>query len=49
MQFYSVILKKKIEIPDQNVKVTTVRGRKAAVGVYMVDGRQRQAFRFLPN
>ena len=49
MQFYSVILKKKVEIPDQNIRMTVVRGRKAAVGTYLVDGKQRQAFRFMPN
>ena len=49
MQFYSVILRKKIEIPDKDVRVTMVRGRKAAVGIYLVNGQQRQAFKFLPN
>jgi len=47
MQFYSVILKKKIEIPDNKVKTVTKKGRKFAVGTYLVKGVEKQAWRIL--
>ena len=33
-EFYSVVLKKKIKIPDANIRSTVRSGRKFAVGKY---------------
>jgi hypothetical protein len=47
MKFYSVILRKSIDIPDKQIKTVTKGGRKFAVGTYMVDGKPKQAWRVL--
>ena len=46
-EFYSVLLKKKIQIPDTNVKEVVRNGRKFAVGVYKVGQKQYEAWKVL--
>lgn len=47
MEFYSVVLKKKINIPEANVVEKVVKGRRFAVGTYMANGKKLQAWRVL--
>jgi hypothetical protein len=47
MKFYSVVLKKKIEIPDSDVHEKTVKGRRFAVGKYEAKGKKYEAWRVL--
>ena len=47
MEFYSLVLKKKIQIPDSKVKVTVRKGRRFAVGSYKVGKKEYQAWRVL--
>ena len=47
MEFYSVVLKKKIQIPDKQVKTVTRKGRKFAVGKYKAKGKEYEAWRIL--
>jgi len=35
MEFYSVVMKKKIKIPDSKIKEVVRKGRRFAVGKYM--------------
>jgi hypothetical protein len=44
MKFYSVVLKKKIEIPDANVKYVVRKGRNFAVGSYTAKGKSYDAW-----
>ena len=46
-EFYSVLLKKKIKIPNTNVKEVIRNGRRFAVGVYKVGQKQYEAWRVL--
>lgn len=39
MKFYSVVLKKKIDIPDNKVKEVVRKGRRFAVGKYMAKSK----------
>ena len=48
-EFYSVLLKKKIKIPNTNVKEVVRSGRKFAVGVYKVGQKQYEAWKVLGN
>lgn len=47
MQFYSLVLKKKIQIPDSKVKTVVKKGRKFAVGTYEAKGKTYQAWKVL--
>ena len=47
MEFYSVILRKKIQIPESAVKNVVKGGRKFAVGTYEVKGVKKEAWRIL--
>lgn len=47
MEFYSVVLKKKIKIPDAKIKTVVKKGRRFAVGEYLVDGKKKEAWRIL--
>lgn len=47
MQFYSVVLRKKIDIPDSKVKTVTKKGRRFAVGTYIANGKTYEAWRVL--
>jgi len=47
MEFYSLILKKKINIPDSKIRVVTKKGRRFAVGKYSVAGKEKEAWRIL--
>ena len=39
MKFYSVVLRKKIDIPDSKVREVVKKGRKFAVGKYMAKSK----------
>lgn len=47
MQFYSVVLKKKIEIPTSMITQVIKKGRVFAVGKYRVGAKEYQAWRVL--
>jgi ribosomal protein L13E len=47
MEFYSLVLKKKIQIPDNKVKNVVRKGRKFAVGSYEANGKKYEAWRIL--
>jgi ribosomal protein L13E len=47
MKFYSLVLRKKIEIPDSKVKTVTRKGRRFAVGKYEAKGKKYEAWRIL--
>ena len=47
MKFYSVVLRKNINIPDNKIRNTTRKGRRFAVGKYMAKGKEREAWRIL--
>jgi hypothetical protein len=47
MEFYSVILKKKIDIPNSKVVYKVVKGKNFAVGTYLVGGHEKQAWRIV--
>ena len=47
MRFYSVVLKRKIDIPDVNVKKVTRNKRLWAVGKYKVGKKEYEAWRVL--
>ena len=47
MQFYSVILRRKINIPDSKVKYIKKKGRLFAVGSYKVKGITKKAWRII--
>lgn len=47
MEFWSVKLRKKINIPDINVKQVVKSGRRFAVGTYNVSGKEYEAWRVL--
>lgn len=49
MEFYSLVLRKKINIPDSNVRVVLRNKRKFAVGKYTANGKQYEAWRALPK
>jgi ribosomal protein L13E len=45
MEFYSVVLKKKINIPESKVKMVTKKGRRFAVGKYEAKGKTYEAWK----
>jgi hypothetical protein len=47
MEFYSVVTKKKINIPESKIKVVVKKGRRFAVGTYVAKGKEYQAWRVL--
>lgn len=47
MEFYSVVLRKKIDIPASKVKEVLRKGRKFAVGTYTAKGKTYTAWRVL--
>lgn len=47
MEFYSLVLKKKVKIPDSQVKVVVRKGRRFAVGKYKVGKKTYEAWRVL--
>lgn len=47
MQFYSLVLRKKINIPDNKVKIVVKKGRRFAVGKYEAKGKTYEAWRVL--
>jgi hypothetical protein len=47
MEMYSVVLKRKINIPDKDIKVKVRGGRRFAVGTYKVGNRTLEAWRVL--
>ena len=47
MEFYSVVLRKKINIPKNQVKEVIKKGRKFAVGTYTAKGKEYQAWRVI--
>lgn len=47
MSFYSVVTKKKIEIPDGDIKYKNIKGRKFAVGTYVANGKEYEAYRVM--
>jgi hypothetical protein len=49
MEFYSLVLRKKINIPDSNVRVVVKSGRRFAVGKYVAKGKEYEAWRVLPK
>ena len=44
MKMYSVVLRRKINIPDSKIKVVTKKGRKFYVGTYTAKGKTYQAW-----
>lgn len=47
MKFYSLVLKKSIEIPTTKIKEVIKKGRRFAVGSYLVGKKEYQAWRVL--
>jgi hypothetical protein len=48
MQFYSVQLRKKVDVPESDVKVVTMKnGKKAAQATAQVDGMTIKLFKIL--
>ena len=49
MKFYSVVMKKSIEIPDDKVKYVVKKGHRFAVGKYEAKGKMYEAWRVVSN
>ena len=50
MEFYSVQLREKIEVPETDVDITTAEnGRRQARATVQRDGKVIKLFKFLPN
>jgi len=47
LEFYSVVLRKKIKIPMNKVKEVVKSGRRFAVGTYTAKGKEYTAWRVL--
>ena len=47
MEFYSVVLRKKIDIPTSKIVEVVKKGRKFAVGTYTANGKTYKAWRVL--
>ena len=47
MKFYSLVLRKSIEIPQNKIKTVVKKGRSFAVGDYTANGKPYQAWRVL--
>jgi hypothetical protein len=49
MEFYSVVLRKKIDIPASKIREVKKGGRRFAVGQYNANGKVYEAWRVLSN
>ena len=47
MEFYSLPLRKKVDIPANKIKEVTKSGRRFAVGTYTAKGKTYEAWRVL--
>jgi len=47
MEFYALVLKKKINIPASKIREITKKGRRFAVGKYKANGKDYEAWRIL--
>jgi hypothetical protein len=47
MEFYSLVTKKKINIPESKIKIVNRSGRRFAVGTYTANGKTYEAWRVL--
>ncbi len=47
MEFYALVLRKKINIPEKNIKEVIRKGRRFAVGTYKAKGKEYEAWRVL--
>ena len=47
MEFYSVVLRKKIQIPDKDCRKVTKSGRNFVVGKYLANGKKYEAWRIV--
>ena len=47
MRFYSIILKRYIEIPDKKVRYIKKSGKKFAVGSYNINGDRKEAWKII--
>lgn len=47
MKFYSVKLRKMVNIPEKNVTYKTKNNRRFAVGKYKVDGKTYEAWKIM--
>ena len=47
MEFYSVHLRKKVDIPKSKLRLVTKKGRKFVVGKYKVKGDWKEAWRIV--
>jgi len=47
MEFYSLVLRKKITIPDNKTRIEVRKGRRFAVGKYTANGKTYEAWRIL--
>jgi len=47
MEFYSLVLRKKLNIPESKIRTVTRSGRKFAVGKYTANGKTYEAWRVL--
>jgi len=47
MEFYSLVLRKKIKIPKKDIRYVIKKGRKFAVGKYKAKGKNYEAWRIL--
>jgi len=47
MEFYSLVLRKKIDIPESKIKYVVKKGRKFAVGTYTAKGKEYKAWRVM--
>lgn len=47
MKFYSVVLRKKIDIPEAKVRYVNKKGRKFAVGKYKIGTKEHEAWKIV--
>ena len=47
MEFYSLVLRKKIKIPENKIRTVVKKGRRFAVGKYDAKGKTYEAWRIL--
>ena len=47
MEFYSLVLRKKIKIPESKIRTVVKKGRRFAVGKYTAKGKTYEAWRIL--
>jgi hypothetical protein len=47
MEFYSLVLRKKIQIPESKIREVVKKGRRFAVGKYEAKGKMYEAWRVL--